>query len=212
MRLPAVLALATLVACSGKKDAEPSTQPAEVGQLVRSDAGITAVVTAVDPNDRHVDVDGIDRPVYTHPSTRGGRPIDITLRSSPPGAEVAVDGTVLGDTPAYWRGMADGKEHEFVFTMRGHAIARYRFVPVSSGVIHGRLDRIHEERDAGAGTPPPEVVPPQPPASPSANRPIEPPTLVAPSADALPTPDAIAPIPAPVPGTTAPAPSIGPEP
>lgn len=210
MHVRVVLALATLAACSGKKDAEPSSKPAEVGQLVRSDAGITAVVTAVDPDERHVDDDGVDRPAYAaHPAARGGRPIDITLRSSPPGAEVAVDGMVLGNTPAYWRGMADGKEHEFVFTMRGHAIARYRFVPVSSGVIHGRLDRIHEERDAGVQAPPPEVVPPQPPASPSANRPIEPPTLVAPTTDALPTPDAVAPAPVPPP---APSPSIGSQP
>lgn len=200
MHLPVVLALATLVACSGKKDAEPSTKPAEVGQLVRSDGGITAVVTAVDPDDRHDDEYGAHRAYATQPPARGGRPIDITLRSSPPGAEVAVDGMVLGNTPAYWRGMADGNEHEFVFTMRGHAIARYRFVPVASGVIHGRLDRIHEEPDAGVQAPPPEVVPPQPPASPSANRPSEPPTLVAPSADALPTPDAIAPTPPAPPG------------
>jgi hypothetical protein len=36
-----------------------------------------------------------------------------------------------------------------VFMRRGHVTARYRFVPVTSGVIHARLERMSEELDAG---------------------------------------------------------------
>jgi hypothetical protein len=120
---------------------------------------------------------------------------------------------VIGNTPSFWSGMADGREHEFVFTMRGYAIARYRFVPVASGVIHGRLDAIHEETDAGVPTPPPEVVPHRPPTTPSINPPSAPPTVV---------PDAMSPttspLPGPVPGPVGPTPSadsntpVGPQP
>jgi hypothetical protein len=200
MRLPVVLGLATLVACSGKKDAEPTAQPAVVVH-VQSDAGVVTVITPVDSTERHLDEDGTERPASHAPhGSRQGRPIDITLRSSPPGAQVAVDGAVLGNTPAFWSGMADGKEHEFVFSMRGYAIARYRFVPVSSGVIHGRLDPIHEETDAGVPMPPPEVVPPRSPAAPPVTPPSPPPTIV--------TPDAAAPVPAPGSGES----PVGPQP
>ena len=199
MRLCAVAVLAALAACSSKKKQdEPSTEPPPVGSLVRGDGGITSVVTDIDPSGTHIDDDIAARPATPPPQpSRAGRPIDVTLRSTPPGAQVAVDGTVLGSTPAFWSGMADGREHEFVFTMRGHAIARYRFVPVASGVIHGRLDPIHEETDAGVVAPPPEVVPPRPPTTPSVNPPSAPPTIV---------PDGA---PGPVPGPVGPTPSAG---
>jgi hypothetical protein len=83
------------------------------------------------------------------PPSRAGHPVEITLRSSPPGATAAVDGTIVGITPAYWAGDTDGREHEFTFDLRGYSLARYRFVPVTSGVIHARLDPITEETDAG---------------------------------------------------------------
>ncbi len=214
MRQLVVLALTTLVACSGDKkkdEPEPAPQP-KIGTLVVGDAGVTSVITNIDPSGMHVDEDVAPRPVTPPPQpNRPGKPIDVTLRSTPPGAQVAVDGTVIGTTPSFWSGMAAGREHEFVFTMRGHAIARYRFVPVASGVIHGRLDPIREENDAGVPVPPPEVVPPRPPTTPSVNPPAAPPTIV---------PDAAAqPAPAPVPGPVGPTPSadttdapIGPQP
>jgi hypothetical protein len=202
MRLPVVLVLCTLVACSSNKkkdEPEPNTKPAEVGALVRGDGGVTAVVTDVDPGGMHMDESVPSSSVMpAQQPSRPGKPIDVTLRSSPPGAQVAVDGTVIGNTPAFWNGMADGREHEFVFTMRGYAIARYRFVPVASGVIHGRLDPIHEETDAGVPAAPPEVVPPRPPTTPSVNPP-SPPTIV---------PDAAAPQP---PGPVGPTPSAQPD-
>src|SRR5688572_8005439 len=185
MRLPAVLAL-LLVACSGEKKRDESNPEPIVGQLVVGDAGVTAVVTGVDPSGMHMDEGVAARPMQVQPPAREGKPIDVTLRSTPPGATVAVDGAVIGTTPAYWSGKADGREHEFVFTMRGHAIARYRFVPVASGVIHGRLDRIHEETDAGVPAAPPEVVPPKPPGS--AINPPSPPTTMVPDAAPPPPP------------------------
>ena len=111
------------------------------------------------------------------------------------GARVAVDGTSVGVTPAFWSGYADGRQHEFVFTLPRHAIARYRFVPVSSGVIHARLDPIAEPRGDAGIAPPPEVVP-NPPAS-AVIPPAPPPTIVRPADAAVPvTPPAPAPAPA----------------
>jgi hypothetical protein len=60
MRLSVVLALTTLVACSSKKKEEPdpvAPQPPGVGTLVRGDAGVTAIVTDVDPSGMHMDDD-----------------------------------------------------------------------------------------------------------------------------------------------------------
>src|SRR5262245_29504164 len=178
MRLIPALGLAVLAACPGKKQDAPVPEEPPVGTLVRGDAGVAAVVTSAVPGDMHIDDGVTPSPVQTPAQpARPGRPIDVTLRSTPPGAQVAVDGTVIGSTPAFWNGTADGREHEFVFTMRGYAIARYRFVPVASGVIHGRLDPIREETDAGVPAPPPEVVPPRPPHTSTINPPSAPPTL-----------------------------------
>lgn len=98
------------------------------------------------PPPRPEDIPHVSPPT---PNPRAAHPIEITLRSSPPGATAAVDGTPVGTTPAYWAGDADGREHEFTFDLRGFALARYRFVPITSGVIHARLDPIAEETDAG---------------------------------------------------------------
>lgn len=201
--------LATLAACSDKQDDPPrQAAPPAVGQLVRGDAGLTSAVVDVDVGSHQLDeyVSGAPPEQPAHRPARQGRPIDITLRSTPPGAQVAVDGAVIGNTPAYWSGMADGHEHEFVFTMRRHAIARYRFVPVSSGVIHGRLDPIREDTDAGVPAPPPEVVPPRLPVLPSVNPPTAPPAI---------SNDASAPIPGPVgptPSADSGEPPVGPMP
>ena len=88
------------------------------------------------------------------PRNRPGHPIDVILRSTPQRAEAAVDGVPLGPTPAYWNGIADGHEHEFTFVLPGHAVARYRFVPITSGVIHARLEPISDDQaDAGCRRP-----------------------------------------------------------
>lgn len=158
MRLMLV-ACCALLACKGNSNKPKPT--AEPVPPLRLDAGLHAP-SGVDPSALHLD-DDVGGRLVTRPSAqnRPGHPIDVTLRSSPPGARVSVDGQPLGNTPAYWNGVADGHEHEFLFTLPRHAIARYRFVPVSSGVIHARLDPIAEDVDAGV--PPPEVVPPRDP-------------------------------------------------
>ena len=161
MRLELYLALTALaaVACSG--DDKPKREPEKLA--VRLDAGVAPQQPAGplgDPSGMHLDDDSGSRVVASPTASRNARDIEITLRSTPPGARVSVDGTPLGNTPAFCPCKADGREHEFLFTLPGHAIARYRFVPVSSGVIHARLDPIAEEPNVG--TPPPEVVPHQP--------------------------------------------------
>jgi hypothetical protein len=185
MRLT-VVACGLLIACRGNSD-KPKPVPEPAAPL-RLDAGLHAP-SGVDPSALHLDDDVGGRPVTPPPGpNRPGRPIDVTLRSSPPGARVSVDGQPLGNTPAYWSGLADGHEHEFLFTLPRHAIARYRFVPVSSGVIHARLDPIAEDVDAGV--PPPEVVPSQHPSlvvpTPAVPAPVALPPVAAPPADAAP--------------------------
>jgi hypothetical protein len=161
MRLELYLTLTLLVgACSGNDKPKQESDPK---LAIRLDAGVAVqrpTGPTGDPSAMHLDDDPGSRVVAPSTGNRAARDIEITLRSTPPGARVSVDGTPLGNTPAFCPCKADGREHEFLFTLPGHAIARYRFVPVSSGVIHARLDPIAEESDAGV--PPPEVVPPQP--------------------------------------------------
>lgn len=64
-----------------------------------------------------------------------------------------VDGVVVGTTPTYWSGTAAGRQHEFTFTLAEYQVAHYRFVPVTSGVIHARLIPIGDTgRDGGVPT------------------------------------------------------------
>jgi hypothetical protein len=219
-----VTALLTASACSGDNDA-PRKRDQPAVALVPGDGGVSQAITVpsgVDPSAVHLDdYSGTARPLAPQPLPgRERRAIDVTLRSTPPGAVAAVDGTPVGTTPAFWSGYADGREHQFVFTLSGHAIARYRFVPVSSGVIHARLERIADEPDAGVA-PPPEVVPQAPPSA--VAPPAPPPTIVTPAPDAaapLMPPPSTQPTPptqpTPTPTPTPPAPSgtdpVGPQP
>ena len=81
------------------------------------------------------------------------RPIEIILRSTPPGATAAVDGRPIGKTPTFWAGAADGRPHDFTFSMPGYAVARYRFVATKSGIVHGTLRRFVHAPDAGPTAP-----------------------------------------------------------
>lgn len=163
MRLELCLALAALAACSSHdkaKDSDPKPS-------IKLDAGVVQtpkgpVAPDVDPSTMHIDDDPGAHAIVTPTGNRQARDIEITLRSTPSGARAFVDGKALGNTPAFCNCKADGREHEFLFTLPGHAIARYRFVPVSSGVLHARLEPIAEDVDAGV-PPPPEVMAPQPP-------------------------------------------------
>ena len=181
MRL--VLLALLVAACSDKtvpiaKDPKGSSTPIEIAVPDR-------------PPPRPDDIPHVTPPA---PNPHASHPIEITLRSSPPGASAAVDGTVVGTTPAYWAGDADGREHEFTFDLRGFALARYRFVPITSGVIHARLEPIAEETDAGVAaeqalpkTGSVLVAPPPVPATPDAYV-APPPPVVPPDAAAEPPP------------------------
>ena len=170
-----------LSACSDKPGHPAQQQP----QPPPGDAGVKSAPlgpVVVDPgNAMHLDDDVAKRPVLNQ-ATHPGKQIDIILRSSPSAAQVYVDGVVVGITPAYWSGVSDGREHEFTFVRADHAVARYRFVPISSGVIHARLVPVSEDSDAGV--PPIEVVPP--PLAPDAAIAAPPPpaTIVSPAIDA----------------------------
>jgi hypothetical protein len=174
-----LIVLALLAACSEKTVPIAKTDPPGSGSAAPID-----LTAPDDTRPRPDDVPHAEPP----PRPRGGHPIQITLRTTPPGASAAVDGTPVGPTPAYWSGDADGREHEFTFDLRGYALARYRFVPVTSGVVHARLDPIAEERDAGIAVSPEAtlphagsvlVAPPPVPATPDAY--VAPPAPIVPS-------------------------------
>ncbi|MEP6862873.1 MAG: hypothetical protein ABJE66_19760 [Deltaproteobacteria bacterium] len=153
------LVLAAIAGCSGKSRAPaPAAVPMDAPA-----ARALGPVTSDQPTPVR------DDPRRPQPSNHPAHPIDVILRSSPNGAEAAVDGLPLGPTPAYWSGMADGHEHEFTFVLPGHAVARYRFVPITSGVIHARLERIpSDEIDAGvASSDPTPGIPRLPPVPPT---------------------------------------------
>jgi hypothetical protein len=123
---------------------------------------------AAPANDDDEGAPGADDPAETLPRrswrARKGRPIEIILRSSPPGAVVAVDGLAIGPTPSIWKGFADASAHEFSFVLPGYAVARYRFVPTRSGFVHGQLEPIKADASGGVRTAPPRATPTAQPA------------------------------------------------
>jgi hypothetical protein len=170
----------TLAACSDK----PATpQPTPVAPVPADAAPRPLGPVPIDPGTgRFLDEDVAHRPVQTQPA-RQGHAIDIILRSTPTQAQAFVDGLLVGTTPTYWAGTSDGREHEFTFTLAGYEIARYRFVPITSGVIHGRLTPLSEDVDAGV----PEVPMPQaPPIDAAPVAPPPPPTVITPDAPPAP--------------------------
>jgi len=171
-----LLALA-LVACSS--DPPPTTATTEP-KTAPADAAVDTV-TAIGSNDpdRFTDPDPTRRIGQPPPPpARKGpqRTIDIMLKSSPTGAMAAVDGVQVGITPAYWYGDADGREHEFTFVLRGHAVGRYRFVPIQSGTVHAKLEPVVQDLVIDAGIDPvtqPVTQPAFTPAHPEPPAPIE---------------------------------------
>jgi hypothetical protein len=206
-------------ACSGgDRPPEPTAPPAPATALHGSgagsgsgeapapiDAGITTLPT-FDPSAGHLD--GDDGAVVTsrRPGTvRSGRTLEIVLRSTPAGALAAVDGVVVGRTPAYWEGDFTGREREFTFVLPGHAVGRYRFVPTTSGVVHAPLVKLETPHDAGMPEIPAPMAPTAPPAparAPAKPR-VEPTPIPTPAPVPVPVP---VPVPAPAP---APAPALG---
>ncbi len=178
-----VACLILVTACSSK-----ASPPAEV---VPRDAGEVALLVE-DAGDDATDeppVEAVaDPPIGRsagRQAPRSGRQVDVILRSSPAGATVAVDGVLVGTTPTYWAVDANGRDHEFLFVRKGYAYARYRFVPITSGVVHARLEPIAE--DSPGGMPPELMQHPLQPAAPRPTRRVPPaavPALVSPDAGA----------------------------
>jgi len=172
-----IVAVLVFGACSGKSEPRPTADPAPPPVVVDAGGAATVPVAAFDPTSGHLD-DGPTTPTGSRPlARRAARPIELVLRSTPHGATVFVDGDNKGVTPVLWQG--ETGEHVFTFVKKDHAMARYRFFAVTSGVVHARLEPVVE--DVKAETPPPGLVPPQVPA---------PATLVSPDAA---TPRVIAP-------------------
>jgi len=160
-----LLVVVLVTACTGKPESQPAPRP----DVVVADAGVDGITTigTYDPaSGMHLDDDQPGRPPAHPAAPRASHPIDVTLRSTPTNARAAVDGVPIGNTPTYWPGEANGREHEFTFVLPGYAVARYRFVPITSGVIHAHLDPVTDEpSDAGVS---PDMSPTlSPPLSPS---------------------------------------------
>lgn len=143
------------IGCGDRSSPDKPASPPEPSRLatvaepaaVALDAGVTTL-PAYDPaSGYHLDPDVGDAP---RPTTRGGlrdrKVIQLLLRSTPGGAMAAVDGVRLGTTPVLWEGLANGIPREFTFVLAGHALARYQFVPITDGIVHGTLARIPDEK------------------------------------------------------------------
>jgi len=181
------LVVALAAACSAKDEpAQPAPAP------VRSDGGVPAdgitTIGRFDPaSGMHLDDDG-PAPVRPRQPRAPGKLVDITLRSSPPGALAAVDGQQIGRTPTY-APVTSGVEHEFTFVLDGYAFGRYRFVPIQSGVVHATMGPVSGDVDAGVPLPPEMARTPSPPPPVDAAvppPPPPPPTLIAPPSVAIP--------------------------
>jgi hypothetical protein len=153
----ALLALTVVtLACSEPAEPEathnagPATsinkEPAELRSATES-AGAGMAKPAAIPSTFHLDPDPEPSKPKKVARPREARPIELILRSTPPGATASIDGTAIGKTPAYWEGAADGRRRDVTFALPGYAVARYRFVPTRSGVVHGSLRRLAKADD-----------------------------------------------------------------
>jgi PEGA domain len=171
-----------IAACSSKTDDPPPAPPPSVITDAGVD-GITAIVAFDPASGMHLDDDsGSGSAKAPRRPKIQGVPIGILLKSEPTQANVTVDGENLGVTPKYWSGVADGTEHVFSFTKANYALAHYKFVPITSGVVHATLVRVSSGETLDAGLDPISAPPPDATIAP-------PPTVLAPDAP-RPSPDA----------------------
>ncbi len=172
--LSALFALAlTLVGCKANEGAEQAPRAASSGLSTDSSSQATQP-TPAPPNpstepssadqtaekrepadsigEYHLDPDPLTPAQRPRRANRVGE-LELTLRSTPPGAIASIDGQPIGPTPAYWSGDKTTGAREFTFALAGYAVARYRFVPTKSGVVHGTLRRLVAPAvDAGSPT------------------------------------------------------------
>jgi hypothetical protein len=157
-----IVATLAVLLCGACADDAEKPKPVAPPAAAPIDAGVVNAGPTVtfDPTSAHLD-DGPSTPTEVRPTARRAtRPIEIVLRSTPNAARVFVDGEDRGITPMLWQG--ETGEHVFTFVKKDHAMARYRFWAITSGIVHARLEPVAEE--VKTGTPPPELVSPQVPA------------------------------------------------
>ncbi len=148
-KLPAmrwsVIAAVAVFGCSSRPS-PPKLETAPLPGTGNGSAGSAVSATTPGAANRPADGGAV--------ATPQGKPIGIHLRSSPSGAQIAVDGVAVGRTPTYWSGVADGRAHDFTFSLAAHEVARYHFVPVTSGVIHARMVAVADNPgDGGISAP-----------------------------------------------------------
>jgi hypothetical protein len=123
---PLLVASLLLLACSSKPD---GAKPAAQAAAATTDA---AGAPATTPSG--------ETPAASTPPAPPPKPkLHIQLRSTPPGAEAAVDGRPAGRTPTVAEIDDDGREHEFTFLLAGYGLERYKTRPIQSGVIHAQM-------------------------------------------------------------------------
>jgi hypothetical protein len=76
------------------------------------------------------------------PAAPAAAKVHLQLRSTPPGADVAVDGRPAGRTPTMTDVPVDEREHEVTFVLAGYALERYRTRAVQNGVVHATMHPI----------------------------------------------------------------------
>jgi hypothetical protein len=157
----ALLLVLTHVAC-GEDPPGPAADPADASPVVVFEPADAAppepridLPLAPSGDEFHLDAPSIRRTGAPSLPASSTRRLEITLRSTPPRARAMVDGEPVGETPAYWEGEADGQPREFTFVLPGHEMARYRFVPTRSGIVHATLERLPGALPADAGPPTP---------------------------------------------------------
>ncbi len=178
------MAVTFVVGCGDRdrpSEGAPAPTAREVVETGMVDAGVTTP-PAYDPQGPYHRDPDVEAP---RPASRSGnrdrRPVQLLLRSTPGGALAAVDGVTLGRTPVLWEGDGAGAAHDFTFRLAGHALAHYRFVPITSGIVHGTLARVLDDEhlpDPPRPIPPPgrpsvRPVPTPAPAAPELTSPVD---------------------------------------
>ena len=167
-RAASLLVLAGVTACSGD-DRSPSAPPPPPPTALTLDAGVSSAaidagtgITSFKPHnpDGAFAFDEMPAPRPVPRAARDRRPIQLLLRSTPPGALAIVDGIRVGPTPVLWEGEVTGEAREFFFVLAGHALGRYKFVPITNGIVHATLAKSTDDPSAA----PPELPPMAPPA------------------------------------------------